>query len=148
MKHALAVVGPTAESKRLVREAGQLAAAVGAELTLLHVTDEETYEDRREQLAQVTEVGGVYSIGQARDGAKNYAEDVGREVLEGVDIDYEAIGRLGDLPEVVLSVTNEIGADHVFITGPKRSPAGKALFGDDTQRVILDSSVPVTVVTE
>lgn len=148
MEHALAVVGPTENAKRLVREAGELAAAVGAKLTLLHVTDEETYEDRRDQLSEVTEVGSVYSIGQARAGARNYADDVGREVLDDVAIDYDAMGRLGDLSEVVLRMTDEIDADHVFVTGPRRSPAGKALFGDDTQRIILDSPVPVTVITE
>ncbi|MFB6176451.1 MAG: universal stress protein [Halobaculum sp.] len=148
MEHAVAVVGPTETAKALVREAGELAGAVGAKLTLLHVTDEEEYEDRRDQLSQVTEVGSVYSIGQARDGAKNYAEDVGREVLEGVDVEFEPMGRLGDPAEVVVRVVEEIGADHIFVTGPKRSPAGKALFGDDTQRIILDATVPVTVVTE
>lgn len=147
MDHALAVVGPTETAKDLVREAGELAGAVDAKLTLLHVTDEQEYEQRRDQLAKVTGVGSMYSIGQARDGAKNYADDVGREVLGDLDVTYEAMGRLGDPADVVLRVVDDIGADHVFVTGPKRSPAGKALFGDDTQRIILDATVPVTVVT-
>ena len=146
MDHALAVAGPTETAKALVREAGELADAVGAELTLLHVTDEEEYEQRRSQLADVTD--RTYSIGQARDGARNYANDVGREVLSDIGVSYDATGRLGDPSDVVLQVADEIGADHVFVTGPKRSPAGKALFGDDTQRIILDATIPVTVVTE
>jgi nucleotide-binding universal stress UspA family protein len=148
MEHALAVVGSTESSKRLVEEAGELAAGVGAELTLIHITDEEEYAEQREQLADVTDIGSVYSRGQARDGARSYAADVGREVLDDIDVEYDAIGRLGDRDEVILEQIDRLGVDHVFIAGPKRSPAGKALFGDDTQRIILDSPVPVTVITE
>jgi nucleotide-binding universal stress UspA family protein len=148
MEHALAVVDSSDAAKRLVTEAGELAAGVDAELTLLHVTDEEEYAAERKQLAAVTEVGTVYSRGQARDGARRYAADVGREVLDEIDVEYEAIGRLGDRDDVVLQEIEELGIDHVFLAGPKRSPAGKALFGDDTQRIVLQSPVPVTVVTE
>lgn len=148
MEHALAIVDSTETAMRLVREAGELAAAVGADLTLLHITTDEQYQQEREQLAGITDIGSVYSRGQARDGARSYAADVGREVLDDLDVAYEAIGRLGDRAEVILSETERLGADHVFVTGPTRSPAGKALFGDDNQEVILESDVPVTFVTE
>lgn len=148
MDHALAVVGSTETAKRLVREAGELAAGVDAELTLLHVTDEEEYAEEREQLASVTSGAVSYSSGQAKDGARNYAADVGRAVLDDVDVRYDAAGRLGEFADVVLEEIDRTDVDHVFLTGPKRSPAGKALFGDDTQRIVLDSPVPVTVVTE
>lgn len=148
MENALAVVDSTETSKRLVREAGELAAGVGAELTVLHITDDDEYADQREQLAEVTEVGSVYSRGQARDGARSYAADVGRAVLDDIDVEYEPMGALGDTVDVILETIDEEEIDHVFVTGPKRSPAGKALFGDDTQRIVLDADVPVTVVTE
>ena len=147
MDHALAVVGPTERAKALVREAGELAAGVGADLTLLHVTTEEEYDERREQLARVTNAGTVYGVGQAVEGARSYASDVGRETLEGLDVDYEAVGSVGDPAETVLAEVDRRGCDHVFITGPKRTPAGKALFGDVAQRVILDAAMPVTVIT-
>ena len=148
MDHALAVVGPTETAKTLTLEAGELAAGVDADLTLLHVTDEDEYDEQREQLAQVTRGSSTYGVGQAVEGARAYASDIGREVLEGVDIDYDAVGTVGDRAETVLSEARRRGCDHVFISGHKRSPTGKALFGDDTQRVILEADVPVTVVTE
>lgn len=148
MDHALAVVGPTETAKTLVREAGELAAGVGATLTLVHVTDEDVYDERREELAKVTDAESAYSVGQAVEGARSYASDVGREVLEDVDVAYDAVGSVGDRAETVLTELDRRGCDHVFITGHRRSPTGKALFGDDTQRVILDATVPVTVVTE
>ena len=148
MDHALAVVGPTEAAKTLTREAGELAAGVGAELTLLHVTDEDVYDEQREQLQQLSSGDSTYSVGQAVEGARSYARDIGREVLEEVDVDYDAVGSLGDRAETVIREARERGCDHVFVTGNKRSPTGKALFGDDTQRIILDAEYPVTVVTE
>ncbi|MFC7137095.1 universal stress protein [Halobaculum litoreum] len=148
MDHALAVVGPTETAKTLTREAGELAAGVDATLTLLHVTDEDEYDEQREQLQQVTRGDSTYSVGQAVEGARAYASDIGREVLEGVGIEYEAVGSVGERAETVLREARERDCDHVFVTGAKRSPTGKALFGDDTQRIILEADRPVTVVTE
>lgn len=148
MDHALAVVGPTETAKTLTLEAGELAAGVDADLTLLYVADEDKYDEQRKQLAEVTRGNSTYSVGQAVEGARAYASDIGREVLEDVDIEYEAVGTVGDRAETVLSEARRRGCDHVFISGRKRSPTGKALFGDDTQRVILEADVPVTVVTE
>ena len=53
MERALAVVEGTEETKQLVREAGELAAGVDAELLLLHVTTEEEFSDRASTLASI-----------------------------------------------------------------------------------------------
>ncbi|WP_435130153.1 universal stress protein [Halobaculum sp. D14] len=148
MDHALAVVGPTETAKTLTREAGKLAEGVDAELTLLHVTDEDEYDEQREQLQRVTGGDSTYTVGQAVEGARSYAGDIGREVLDGLDVEYEAVGSVGDRADTVLTEAERRGCDHIFIAGARRSPAGKALFGDDTQRIILDAGKPVTVVTE
>lgn len=148
MDHALAVVGPTNTAKSLVREAGELAAGVDAALTLIHITSEAEYDDQREQLADVAGSDSTYSVGQAVEGARSYASDIGREVLDGIDVEYDAIGSVGDRAETILTEANRRDCDHIFLAGRKRSPTGKALFGDDTQRVILDASMPVTVITE
>lgn len=147
MDHALAVVGPTEESKELVREAGELAAGVDAKLTLLYGTTEEEYNDQRVQLEQVSNYEASYSVTQAMQGAKNYAADVGREVLDDLDVEWEAHGSIGDMGETVVTEADRHGCDHVFVSGRKRSPTGKALFGDETQRIILDFEGPVTVLT-
>jgi len=147
MEHAVAVVGPTEEAKALVREAGKLIAGVDAELTLLHVTTEEEYTERREELEQVSNYEASYSISQAMEGARNYAADIGREVLDGVDVEWRANGALGDRGDTIVTEANRHDADHVFMSGRKRSPTGKALFGDATQQVILEFEGPVTVYT-
>ncbi len=137
----------TDAAKDLVWDAGELAAAVGAELVLVHVTTEEEYDDRREELESIPRRETQYSIGQALDGARQFARDVGREVLADLDVEYQAVGRVGDAREEILTVAAEHDCDHVFVAGRKRSPTGKAVFGDHTQQIILDFDGPVTVVT-
>jgi nucleotide-binding universal stress UspA family protein len=72
----------------------------------------------------------------------------------------EAVSRLRDaglsveqrelyspVAEGILELTADVDADAIVMSGRKRSPAGKALFGSVTQSVILDATVPVTVVS-
>ncbi|EFW93468.1 UpsA domain-containing protein [Haladaptatus paucihalophilus DX253] len=148
MKRALAVVEASESAKELVREAGELAAGVGAELVLLHVTTNEEYEETRTSLEGIPNLETSYTAGQALEGARQFAQDIGREVLDGIDVEYEAIGRIGDERDQILDAATELDCDHVFLAGRKRSPTGKALFGDRTQSVILDFDGAVTVVTE
>ena len=147
MRHALAVVSSTEGSKELVREAGTLAAGVDARLTLLHVTTEEKYNNTYRELQSISSYGGEYGVYQAEQGAANYAEDIAQEVLSDVAVEYDAVGALGDPVERVLDHAESEGCDHVFVSGRTRSPAGKALFGDDTQQIILEFDGPVTVYT-
>ena len=148
MERALAVVEATEAAKDLVREAGELARGVNAELVLVHVTDEEEYAERREAMEQIPDHTVAYSVGRASDGARDFAEDIGKEVLADSDIEFEAVGRVGDKRDRILETAERHGCDHVFLTGRKRSPTGKAIFGDTAQQIILDFDGAVTVVTE
>jgi nucleotide-binding universal stress UspA family protein len=148
MERALAVVDAEESTKALVREAGELAAAVDAELVLLHVTTDDEYEEMRQTMESIPNNSVGYSAQKAREGAEEFAADIGREVLDGIDVDYEAVGALGDEQTEILDTAAEHDCDHLFIAGEKRSPTGKALFGDLTQSIILNFDGPVTVVTE
>lgn len=147
MERALAVVDADESTKELVREAGELAAAVDAELVVLHVTTSEEYEEKRKTMEDIPDSRARYSSKQALQGAEQFAEDVGREVLDGVGVEYETVGAVGDEKNEILKKADEYDCDHLFIAGDKRSPTGKALFGDLTQSVILNFDGPVTVVT-
>ena len=148
MERALAVVDADESTKALVQEAGELAAAVGAELVLLHVTSQDEYEEMRKTMESIPNSPVGYSARKARDGAEDFAADIGREVLEGIGVSYEAVGAVGDEQRQILETAEEYDCDHLFIAGEKRSPTGKALFGDLTQSIILNFDGPVTVVTE
>lgn len=147
MEHALAVVGPDEVTKDLIREAGELSQGVDAKLTLLCVTSEEEYTEEREALESIPEADVNYSVEQALEGARSFAKDVGIEMLGDLDIEYETAGAVGDRTDIILDGAENHGCDHIFLTGQSRSPTGKAIFGDVTQRVILNFEGPVTVVT-
>lgn len=147
MERAIAVVEATESAKDLVREAGELAAGVDAELLLVYGITEREYAESRESMASISDFDVNYTVDEAVDGAAKFAENIGREVLADVDVEYETVPRLGEKADEVLAVAEERDADHVFMAGRKRSPTGKALFGDDTQRVILEFDGAVTVLT-
>lgn len=148
MRKALVVADPVDGIDRLTLEAGELAAGVGASLVLLHVTSESEYEDDRRAMQEVENIeGGSYDVDQASQGARQFAKDLGDQVLRNVDVDWDAVGEVGDEYEKVMQALEDHDCDHVFIAGRKRSPSGKALFGDMAQRVILNADVPVTILT-
>ena len=146
MRRALVVVDGQESTKELVREAGELAAGVEAELLLLHVTSEQEFADREEALANIAGFDATYGIEQAKAGATQFAREIGREALPS-SVDFEAVGRIGDEVNQILVTAADRDCDHVFVQGRQRSPTGKALFGDRAQKVALDFEGPVTILT-
>ena len=67
-----------------------------------------------------------------------------RFLLEN-SISTDKIRRYGDPSKEILDVAAEIEADRIILSGGKRSPAGKMIFGSTIQSVLLDSDIPVTV---
>jgi len=151
MERALVVVDDTDEHRELLREAGELAAGVDAELILLTtLTAEEFAEDAAtiERIAEMEHTG--YEEDAAIEAARNFARETAEEELDGLDLSFEAIGRVieeNEHADAVLDTAAEKDCDHVFITGRRRSPTGKAIFGDAAQRVILNFDGLVTVKT-
>lgn len=148
MDRALVVVYRIEGIEWLVEEAGRLAAGVGADLIALHVQSESDYEENRRAVEDVmADEAGSYDLDQAIEGTEQVAADVANDALDGVDVEYEAVGAIGEREERILGVAEERGCDHIFIPGRRRSPTGKAIFGDTAQHVILNFAGPVTIVT-
>lgn len=142
MKRAIVVVEPTEQGRRLVDIAGELAEGTGAELLLVRLIDESEYRSDLERKAQSSR--DVEQIDDLTERARRTAADLGREGLEDRDVAYEARGIVGSLPDDLLRVAQQDGCDHLFIVGDRRSPTGKAIFGDTTQAVLLNFDGPVT----
>ncbi len=69
-----------------------------------------------------------------------------KEHLEAAGVAVDMRREHGDPAEMVLAVADEVDADRIVLSGRRRSPAGKVLFGSVTQSVLLDATRPVTVV--
>lgn len=141
-------IQPTEASIEITTMAGELAAGVGAEVYVMHVTTEDRYQDRLDSMASVDELDVQYNVETAAKGAQQFAANVANEALADLDVEVRAIGRLGDVEEKVLTVADDFDCDHLFITGRRRSPTGKAIFGDLAQSLILNFEGPVTITTQ
>lgn len=139
------------ETKRLLRESGELAAGVDAELVVLHVMAEKEYEERAESRREVhEEIGELrqlagYPLTQATDDAKRLAQRLGWHALDDLEVDWLAVGSVGREAREILEVADDFECDHLFVVGKRRSPSGKAIFGDLAQQLVLKFPGPVTV---
>lgn len=115
-------------------------AAEAVRVTILNVAEEMEVVD--------TEGGRVRS--EEWYDATDFPESVDEAsaVLESEGIAVEARREHANPSEAIVNVAAELDADRIVMSGRKRSPAGKVLFGSVTQSVLLHTDVPVTVVLD
>lgn len=73
---------------------------------------------------------------------------VTKAALEDAGIAVTLRREHGDPASEILAVADEVDADAIAVSGRKRSPAGKVLFGSVTQSVLLSAERPVIVTTD
>ncbi|MXR50459.1 universal stress protein [Halovenus sp. WSH3] len=68
-----------------------------------------------------------------------------KEILEEAGVDVTVQGEGGDPAQQIVAHADDIDADAICISGRKRSPTGKVVFGSVTQDVILNTERSVLV---
>lgn len=68
------------------------------------------------------------------------------EVLDDAGVAYDHYEASGDPGAEIIAAAEDIDADAICLSGRKRRPSGKAVFGSITQNVILQSERPVFTV--
>lgn len=148
MDGALVIVEDDPTTIDLLAEAGRYAASQDAPLYLFAMVSTEELERTVSTLDQIGEIENTtYSDDVALEQARSFLEDTADDALEE-GTSYETICRVvddDDRVQTTLETAREHGCDHIFTTGKKRSPTGKALFGDFTQALLLDFDGRVTV---
>lgn len=151
MKNALVVVNDDDAHRSMLREAGELAGGVGASLVLVSFVSASAFERDSERLDRIGDVEGAPFDGRAiLDAARDDARHLGESVLDGVDVDCEYAGALADddRHSRIVDLAEQFDCDYVFLVGRRRSPTGKAVFGDTAQQVILTFDGRVVVSTD
>lgn len=152
MERPLVVTDSSENVVEIIREAGELAADTDSPLTVLTVVTESEYEKDAEVLGTIEAIeGSTYDLGPVA-----YAEEVAQtaitDLLSDLDIETEAIGKFvedeSDRADAILEVAEANGCDYVFLMGRRRSPTGKAIFGDTAQSVILNFDGYAVTVSE
>jgi nucleotide-binding universal stress UspA family protein len=141
----LAAVGEKRESNPVVELGHDLATAYDDDLIVLHVTPDEEFDRYLEEMRSLPEQDD-YSIEQEEGSAARFARRVVDASLPDDDragATVETLGRVGRPADEILTTADEVDARYVVLGGRRRSPAGKALFGSTTQRVLLDADRPV-----
>ncbi len=149
MEGILVVVAPTEADVELLEEAGTVAAAAGVDVVVLALAQEDTEYASGEAMRQWE--GFEHSqTGDSTETPRHFADHLGDVVLTPRGVTYTAVGdRVETMrpSDKVIDVAKNHDCDHVYVLNRSRSPAGKALFGDTTQSIILNFDGFVTVRT-
>lgn len=163
----LAAVGGQHERDRVVEVGHDLATTYGDELVVLHVMEQEQFEELQHSsevsgpvvVPGVDEASGLayvesgqsseeYNLENAISDAENVARECVARTLDderGGAISFEA--RVGNPATEIEKVADDVDARYIVVGGRKRSPTGKAIFGSVSQSVILNSDRPVVTIT-
>ena len=149
MDRVLAVVSAAETDVELLEEAGTVAAGLGVEVVVLALAAEGDDHASVEAMRQWNGFNDAGTDGDV-DTVHRFARHLGEQVLEPLGVEYLAVGdevTTTRPSEKVIGVAENHGCDHVYVANRRRSPAGKALFGDTTQSIILNFDGFVTVRT-
>ena len=128
----------------LVGTAIDLAEPSNASVSLLYAFARDDYEETMEQMDIDTTTSGLTA-----DEVAQRHETVQRATdrLSSLGLDHEIRGVSGGtLSEKIVREIDRVEADAAVVGGSRRSPTGKAVFGDLAQQVLLDAPVPVLYV--
>ena len=153
MNRGLVVMEDSTAHRNLLREAAETAGGGGGDLVLLTLLDASKYERDVETLESIGDVENVsYGEGTISEGAEQETDRVARETLgDEFDVNWGVIVDVvsdDERARTIVEAAVDNDCDHVFLLGRRRSPTGKALFGDVAQRVILNFQGYVTLSTQ
>ncbi|WP_227379304.1 universal stress protein [Haladaptatus halobius] len=140
MKRILAVIKPTETDLELLEEAGTIAAAVGIEVVVLAL-DFDGSENVSADAMQQWEGFADANSDETAETVHRFAEYLGNRVLDPLGVEYLPIGERIETTRPsskIIDVAKNHGCDHIYVTNRRRSPTGKALFGETAQSVILN----------
>lgn len=148
MKRALIAIEETDRDRELLERARAFAFGERIDLVVVALTTPDEYEEVEEALDAIGRVEHTrYDEDDVLEGLSGDVDDLAIDVL-GSSIDYElqtVVAEVGDQATALLEIADRTDCDHVFVPGTRRSPTGKAVFGDRTQDVILNFDGYVTV---
>lgn len=142
----LVAVGPKAEGRLDDIEAAvvDVAAPAAATVVLLHVFSESAYEDGVESAGYDTaDPPPPHTVATRLETVSRLSDG-----LEAAGVDHRIRGAIGSPGSTIVREVSESDADLAFVSGTRRTPTGKVVFGRTTHHVLMNAPCPVTFVRE
>lgn len=136
----VAAIGRSASAERIVAEAAKISDKFDIDLYVVHVAGQYETSERVRHEAIDASLDPVEMNDDER--ARAHAEGV----ASGVTDSFTPVGLVGYPENEVLRYAEEHDAEYIVISGRKRSPIGKALFGSTAQGILLEADRPVVAV--
>ena len=124
---------------KAAEHAAEIAAGLDATVVLYHVYEPEEFKSQ-------LETRNIDSKDPAELARQNVTVEAVATVLKDAGVEFSVEASTGKADEELTEYINTHDIDHVLVGGRNRSPAGKAILGSVSQRVMLDSDVPCTLV--
>ena len=139
----LAAIDEHERSKIVVKVASDLAKTYNDTLVALHVVPKDNFESHKKSLQNIPEFND-YSISQRIDSAEQFAKRFVQTSVDTTELNqFEARGRVGNPTDEILAEATSLEPRFLVISGRRRSPTGKAVFGNTTQQILLNAECPV-----
>ncbi len=139
-------VGPNDSTRtdELIDAVLEIAVPTDAGVVLLHAFSEKAYEQGIEEAG----FDDADPPSPTELAARLESVDVIAAALEDAEITHEIRGAIGPEGDTILRETESTGGDLLYLSGRKRSPTGKAVFGSTSHRIMMNASCPVLFVRE
>lgn len=132
----VAAVDRSDRASTVVSEAETIAEAFGEPVHVVHVLTRSEFLDLGR-----TSVESGDSIDM--EDVRSVAQNIAAEAAADLDVPHESVGLMGTQADRIIKYAEENDARYIVVSGRKRSPTGKALFGSVTQSVLLNAKCPV-----
>ncbi|MCU4926596.1 universal stress protein [Halobacteria archaeon AArc-dxtr1] len=152
MDTIMVAIGPKDADRAdaMVSHAISVAGATDASVVLAHVLSESEFEAESEEYHEAIERVGTdieerdLSPQTLAREKETIASMVDR--LEDAGFKVEIRAAVGDRSNEIVKMAEDVAAENLIISGRKRSPTGKAVFGSTSQEILLTAPCPVTYV--